>query len=73
MGWALLSQPDLAPFREKLRSAGFYSEWKGKYGEEAWAILEKFSLQIVQFVVSVVLGIAAAVLGQWVGEQISGS
>jgi tripartite ATP-independent transporter DctP family solute receptor len=35
------NQPDLAPFREKLRSAGFYSEWKGKYGEEAWAILEK--------------------------------
>jgi tripartite ATP-independent transporter DctP family solute receptor len=37
----LFNQPDLVPFREKLRSAGFYSEWKGKYGEEAWAILEK--------------------------------
>jgi tripartite ATP-independent transporter DctP family solute receptor len=35
------NQPDVAPFREKLRSAGFYSEWKTKYGEEAWAILEK--------------------------------
>ncbi|WP_213737137.1 TRAP transporter substrate-binding protein [Bradyrhizobium sp. dw_411] len=35
------NQPDVAPFREKLRSAGFYSEWKGKYGEEAWSILEK--------------------------------
>jgi tripartite ATP-independent transporter DctP family solute receptor len=35
------NQPDVAPFREKLRSAGFYSEWKGKYGEEAWALLEK--------------------------------
>jgi TRAP-type transport system periplasmic protein len=35
------NQPDVARFREKLRSAGFYSEWKGKYGEEAWAILEK--------------------------------
>jgi tripartite ATP-independent transporter DctP family solute receptor len=34
------NQPDLAPFREKLRSAGFYAEWKAKYGEEAWAILE---------------------------------
>ncbi len=33
--------PDPAPFRETLRKAGFYSEWKGKYGEEAWAILEK--------------------------------
>jgi TRAP-type transport system periplasmic protein len=35
------NQPDTAPFREKLRSAGFYSEWKGKYGDEAWALLEK--------------------------------
>jgi tripartite ATP-independent transporter DctP family solute receptor len=35
------NQPDVAPFREKLRSAGFYAEWKAKYGEEAWAILEK--------------------------------
>src|SRR5919112_3467834 len=35
------NQPDLAPFRGKLRQAGFYAEWKGKYGEEAWAILEK--------------------------------
>ena len=30
------NQPQVAPFREKLRSAGFYSEWKGKYGEQAW-------------------------------------
>jgi TRAP-type C4-dicarboxylate transport system substrate-binding protein len=32
---------DPAPFRDKLRAAGFYSEWKGKYGDEAWGILEK--------------------------------
>ena len=31
------NQPEVAPFREKLRSAGFYTEWKGKYGDEAWA------------------------------------
>lgn len=30
-------------FRDKLRSAGFYGEWKGKYGDEAWALLEKYS------------------------------
>lgn len=35
------NQPDLAPFRSKLRQAGFYAEWKGKFGDEAWAILEK--------------------------------
>jgi TRAP-type transport system periplasmic protein len=35
------NQPDPAPFREALRAAGFYTEWKKKYGDEAWAILEK--------------------------------
>jgi tripartite ATP-independent transporter DctP family solute receptor len=34
------NQPDPAPFRDKLRQAGFYAEWKGKYGDEAWSILE---------------------------------
>lgn len=33
--------PDPVPFRDALRKAGFYSEWKGKYGEEAWGLLEK--------------------------------
>jgi tripartite ATP-independent transporter DctP family solute receptor len=28
-------------FRDKLRKAGFYAEWKAKYGDEAWALLEK--------------------------------
>jgi tripartite ATP-independent transporter DctP family solute receptor len=37
----MFNRPDPAPFRDKLRSAGFYTEWKGKYGDEAWAILEK--------------------------------
>src|SRR5450830_868682 len=37
----VFNTPDPAPFREALRKASFYSEWKGKYGEEAWAILEK--------------------------------
>jgi TRAP-type transport system periplasmic protein len=37
----VFNTPDHAPFREKLRDAGFYTEWKGKYGDEAWAILEK--------------------------------
>jgi tripartite ATP-independent transporter DctP family solute receptor len=37
----VFNQPDLAAFRDKLRGAGFYSEWKTKYGDEAWSILEK--------------------------------
>jgi tripartite ATP-independent transporter DctP family solute receptor len=36
----VFNQPEAAPFREALRKAGFYSEWKSKFGEEAWAILE---------------------------------
>jgi tripartite ATP-independent transporter DctP family solute receptor len=35
------NDPDTAAFREALRKAGFYAEWKKKYGDEAWAILEK--------------------------------
>ncbi|KRP92604.1 ABC transporter substrate-binding protein [Bradyrhizobium yuanmingense] len=35
------NQPPIAPFRDKLRSAGFYAEWKGKYGDQAWELLEK--------------------------------
>ena len=31
---------DPAPFRDTLSKAGFYKEWRGKYGDEAWAILE---------------------------------
>ncbi len=33
--------PKTDSFREKLRSAGFYAEWKAKFGEQAWAILER--------------------------------
>ena len=33
--------PTTESFREKLRSAGFYAEWKAKFGEQAWAILER--------------------------------
>jgi TRAP-type C4-dicarboxylate transport system substrate-binding protein len=37
----VFNQPEVTPFREKLRSAGFYAEWKGKFGDEAWSLLEK--------------------------------
>lgn len=33
------AKPD--SFRTRLREAGFYAEWKGKFGDEAWAILER--------------------------------
>lgn len=31
---------DAALFRDKLKSAGFYKEWEGKFGKDAWATLE---------------------------------
>lgn len=31
---------DPKPFEDKLRSAGFYADWKKTYGDDAWAILE---------------------------------
>lgn len=36
----VFNQPDPAPFRDKLRAAGFYAEWKTKFGDEAWTVLE---------------------------------
>ena len=31
---------DKPAFRDALKQAGFYAEWKKKYGDEAWGILE---------------------------------
>ncbi len=37
----VFNQPDAAPFRGELRKAGFYADWKTRFGEEAWSALEK--------------------------------
>ena len=37
----VINDVDNAPFREALKTAGFYKEWRGKYGEEAWHVLEE--------------------------------
>ncbi|MCW2242893.1 TRAP transporter substrate-binding protein [Azospirillum canadense] len=34
------NQPAPDSFRAKLRDSGFYSEWKGRFGDEAWGLLE---------------------------------
>ena len=39
----VFNQAKTDTFRDKLRKAGFYEEWKGKYGNEAWALLERYS------------------------------
>lgn len=33
--------PKTESFRERMRKAGFYAEWKAKFGDEAWALLER--------------------------------
>jgi tripartite ATP-independent transporter DctP family solute receptor len=38
-----INTPDRGPFREALRKAGFYTEWRKKFGDETWALLEKYS------------------------------
>jgi tripartite ATP-independent transporter DctP family solute receptor len=37
----VFNQPKSDSFRDRMRKAGFYAEWKGKFGDEAWAILER--------------------------------
>ncbi len=37
----VFNQPKTQAFRDHLQKAGFYAEWKGKYGDEAWSILER--------------------------------
>ena len=39
----VFNAPPNEPFRDALRKAGFYVEWKQKYGADAWAILERYS------------------------------
>ena len=42
-GGMVFNKPDQTPFRDALSKAGFYAEWKGKFGEEAWSLLAKTS------------------------------
>jgi tripartite ATP-independent transporter DctP family solute receptor len=37
----IFNQPAVDSFRNKLKSAGFYTEWQNKYGKEAWDVLEQ--------------------------------
>ena len=37
----VFNQPKSDSFRDKMKKAGFYADWKVKFGDEAWAILER--------------------------------
>lgn len=39
----VFNTPDLAPFRQKLVSSGFYSEWQKKFGPALWAALQQYT------------------------------
>lgn len=36
-----VNQPAPDSFRAQLREAGFYTQWKGRFGNEAWGLLEQ--------------------------------
>jgi TRAP-type C4-dicarboxylate transport system substrate-binding protein len=38
---------DPEPFREVLRKSGFYAEWKGKFGDESWRLLEEATGKLI--------------------------
>lgn len=35
--------PDKQPFRAMLQQAGFYADWKKRFGDEPWGLLEKYA------------------------------
>jgi tripartite ATP-independent transporter DctP family solute receptor len=37
------TDPDVGAFREKLKKNGYYAEWRGKFGPEAWSVLEHYA------------------------------
>jgi tripartite ATP-independent transporter DctP family solute receptor len=39
----VFNRPEKSQFREALSKAGFYAEWKKKYGAEPWAKLERYA------------------------------
>jgi len=43
----IFNTPDVKSFRDALSKAGFYAEWRAKFGDEAMAKLEKYSGKLV--------------------------
>ncbi|HLZ05294.1 MAG TPA: TRAP transporter substrate-binding protein [Bradyrhizobium sp.] len=42
----VFNKVDTKPFRDALRTAGFYNDWKAKFGAEAWGLMEKATGQL---------------------------
>jgi tripartite ATP-independent transporter DctP family solute receptor len=43
----IFNKPDTKPFQDALRKAGFYPDCKKQMGDEAWALLEKYTGALV--------------------------
>jgi tripartite ATP-independent transporter DctP family solute receptor len=39
----VFNTPPSPPFRQKLTDAGFYKQWKEKFGDQTWGLLEKYA------------------------------
>ncbi len=39
----VFNTPDANAFRDVLKQRGFYTEWKAKFGDDAWSLLEKYT------------------------------
>jgi TRAP-type transport system periplasmic protein len=39
----IFNAPDSSAFRDALKQNGFYADWKTKFGQNAWTLLEKYS------------------------------
>ena len=37
------NQTDAAAFQQALAKTSFYKDWRGKFGDEAWALLQKYA------------------------------
>jgi TRAP-type C4-dicarboxylate transport system substrate-binding protein len=37
----VFNEVNTQPFREKLKTSGYYKEWRSKIGDQAWTALEK--------------------------------
>ena len=39
----IFNTPDTTQFQRALREAGYYKEWKGKFGPDLWSAMEIYS------------------------------
>lgn len=43
----VFNKPDIDAFRARLKSGGFYAQWRKTYGDVAWKALEQYTGALV--------------------------